>query len=79
MRIARLPHLAVYSFAAIHLLLFSICSVSSGHIYRTNDAVVVEGFCGVGPASPPQRSLPVAAIVGGSEAIPNSWPFIVIS
>jgi hypothetical protein len=35
--------------------------------------------CGVGPPSPPQRSLPVAAVVGGSEAIPNSWPFIVIT
>jgi hypothetical protein len=79
MRMARLPQLAVFSFAAIHLLLFSICPVSSGRIYRTNDAVVVEGSCGVGPALPPQRSLPVAAIVGGSKAIPNSWPFIVIS
>jgi hypothetical protein len=33
--------------------------------------------CGVGPESPPQRSTPVVGIVGGSEAIPNSWPFIV--
>ncbi|XP_046459628.1 trypsin-like [Daphnia pulex] len=149
MRMSRLPHLAIFFFAAsVHLLLFSICPVSS-RIYRTNDAVVIEvddvrpstfanrnfanpapipmmyavnpytillsqpysNFpfwpyplyqqpasssvpdvedvaatsseskqqkinCGVGPPSPPQRSLPVAAIVGGSEAIPNSWPFI---
>ena len=33
--------------------------------------------CGVGPASPPQRSTPVVGIVGGSEAVPNSWPFLV--
>jgi hypothetical protein len=33
--------------------------------------------CGVGPASPPQRTTPTVSIVGGSQAIPNSWPFIV--
>nr|CAH0107899.1 unnamed protein product [Daphnia galeata] len=33
--------------------------------------------CGVGPASPPQRSTPTVGIVGGSEAVPNSWPFVV--
>jgi hypothetical protein len=33
--------------------------------------------CGVGPATPPQRSTPVVGIVGGSDAVPNSWPFIV--
>ena len=33
--------------------------------------------CGVGPSSPPQKSIPTVSIVGGSEAIPNSWPFIV--
>nr|CAH0107898.1 unnamed protein product [Daphnia galeata] len=33
--------------------------------------------CGVGPASPPERSTPVVGIVGGTEATPNSWPFIV--
>jgi hypothetical protein len=42
-KMARLPQLAVFSlFAAIHLLLFSICP-ASGRIYRTNDAVVIEG------------------------------------
>jgi hypothetical protein len=40
---ARLPQLAVFSFAALHLLLFSICPVSSSRIYRTSDAVVIEG------------------------------------
>ncbi|EFX79657.1 hypothetical protein DAPPUDRAFT_104231 [Daphnia pulex] len=39
---ARLPHLAFFSFAAVHLLLFSICCPVSGRIYRTNDAVVIE-------------------------------------
>jgi hypothetical protein len=40
---SRLPHLAIFSFAAaVHLLLFSICPVS-GRIYRTNDPVVIEG------------------------------------
>ncbi|EFX79655.1 hypothetical protein DAPPUDRAFT_104233 [Daphnia pulex] len=148
MRMSRLQQLAVFSFAVVHLLLFSICPVRS-RIYQTSDAVVIEvddvrpstfanrnsGFpppipmmyainpytgllsqpysnfpiwpyplyqpasssvpdvkdvaatssdsrqqtfaCGVGPPSTPQRSLPIAAIVGGSEAIPNSWPFIV--
>ncbi len=33
--------------------------------------------CGVGPASPPQRKTPTVGIVGGSEAVPNSWPFVV--
>jgi hypothetical protein len=33
--------------------------------------------CGVGPDSPPQRNFPVIEIVGGTEAVPNSWPFIV--
>jgi hypothetical protein len=33
--------------------------------------------CGVGPASLPQRTTPVVGIVGGSNAIPNSWPFMV--
>jgi hypothetical protein len=34
--------------------------------------------CGVGPASPPQRSFPAdVRILGGSEAVPNSWPFLV--
>jgi hypothetical protein len=33
--------------------------------------------CGVGPASPPQRSFPDVRIVGGSEAVSNSWPFVV--
>jgi hypothetical protein len=33
--------------------------------------------CGVGPASPPQRKTPTVGVVGGSEAVPNSWPFIV--
>ncbi|XP_046645978.1 chymotrypsinogen A-like isoform X3 [Daphnia pulicaria] len=152
---ARLPQLAVFSFAALHLLLFSICPVSSSRIYRTSDAVVIEvsdmvasdlaeqipsarfarsnfGYpgpipanpytglyylpypnlpfwpyplynkptissvsadvkdfaatspdsrqqkiaCGVGPASPPQRTTPTVSIVGGSQAIPNSWPFV---
>lgn len=40
-------------------------------------------YCGDGPASPPMRSItpgitpPIVSIVGGTEAIPNSWPFIV--
>jgi hypothetical protein len=42
MRMSRLQHLTVFSVAAVHLLLFSICPVSS-RIYRTNDAVVIEG------------------------------------
>lgn len=33
--------------------------------------------CGVGPDSPPQRQTPTVSIVGGTEAIPNSWLFIV--
>jgi hypothetical protein len=33
--------------------------------------------CGVGPASPPKRKTPTVGVVGGSEAVPNSWPFIV--
>jgi hypothetical protein len=33
--------------------------------------------CGVGPESPPQRQTPTVGIVGGTEAIPNSWPFVV--
>ncbi|EFX79670.1 hypothetical protein DAPPUDRAFT_319398 [Daphnia pulex] len=33
--------------------------------------------CGVGPASPPQRKNPTVGVIGGSEAKPNSWPFIV--
>ncbi|XP_046459639.1 chymotrypsinogen A-like isoform X2 [Daphnia pulex] len=33
--------------------------------------------CGVGPASPPKRKTPTVGVVGGSEATPNSWPFIV--
>jgi hypothetical protein len=41
---ARLPQLAVFSFAAVHLLLFSIFPPSvSGRIYRTSDAIVIEG------------------------------------
>ncbi len=31
--------------------------------------------CGRGPATSPQRT--TVGIVGGSEAVPNSWPFIV--
>ncbi|EFX79661.1 hypothetical protein DAPPUDRAFT_244721 [Daphnia pulex] len=151
---ARLQPLAVFSFAAVHLLLFSICPVSS-RIYETNDAVIIEvtdiarakdfglsttnfGFpgpipmayavnpymglyyqqqqpnfpfwpypllkpasislsaadvdkvtatsadsrqqniaCGVGPDAPPQRFFPDVSIVGGTEAVKNSWPFIV--
>lgn len=33
--------------------------------------------CGVGPASPPKQKPPTVGIVGGSEAIPNSWTFVV--
>jgi hypothetical protein len=33
--------------------------------------------CGVGPSSPPEKNIPTVGIVGGSEAKPNSWPFIV--
>jgi hypothetical protein len=33
--------------------------------------------CGVGPDSPPQRNTPTVGIVGGTEAVPNSWPFVV--
>jgi hypothetical protein len=39
---ARLQHFALFSWAAVHLLLFSICPVSS-RIYQTSDAVVIEG------------------------------------
>ncbi|EFX79664.1 hypothetical protein DAPPUDRAFT_244718 [Daphnia pulex] len=148
---ARLPYLAVFAFAVVHLLLFSICqAVISSRIYRTNDAVVIEvddvtpstlanrnygnlppipmmyainpytgllsqpypnypfwpyphlykpiiSFsdvenvtaatsadsrqqkipCGVGPDAPPQRKTPEVGIVGGTEAKPNSWPFMV--
>ncbi|EFX79663.1 hypothetical protein DAPPUDRAFT_244719 [Daphnia pulex] len=157
---ARLPqHLAVFFLAVVHLLLFSICPVSS-FVYRTKDAIVIEvsrgrdlieqqwtslassafanpelipmmddvnpypsdmdhqrqpdpslsrpyplvdpttnNFpdvedaitfqtvkqtiaCGVGPPSPPQRSQSSSSnaterIVGGTNAMPNSWPFIV--
>ncbi|EFX79667.1 hypothetical protein DAPPUDRAFT_225026 [Daphnia pulex] len=147
---ARLQHLAVLFFAAVHLLLGFICPVSS-RIYRTNDAVVIEvddvrpplspsamrnsgilppipmmyavnpytglsyqpypnfpfwpyplykpasSFsdnaddvtatspnsrqqniaCGKGPDAPPQRKTPDVGIVGGSDAVKNSWPFIV--
>nr|CAH0107901.1 unnamed protein product [Daphnia galeata] len=38
---SRLPHFALFFSAAVHLLLFSICPVSS-RIYETNDAVVIE-------------------------------------
>jgi hypothetical protein len=31
--------------------------------------------CGAGPASPPQRQM--VGIVGGSDALKNSWPFVV--
>ncbi len=43
MRMSQLQHLTLFSFAALHLLLFSICPVSSSRIYRTKDAVVIEG------------------------------------
>ena len=35
--------------------------------------------CGVGPSSGPttQKNLPTLSVVGGSEATPNSWPFVV--
>jgi hypothetical protein len=33
--------------------------------------------CGVGPSSPPEKNIPTVSIVGGSEATPNSWPFVV--
>jgi hypothetical protein len=33
--------------------------------------------CGKGPDAPPQRKNPTVGIVGGSEAVKNSWPFIV--
>jgi hypothetical protein len=34
--------------------------------------------CGVGPSSgPTQKNLPTLSVVGGSEATPNSWPFVV--
>ena len=33
--------------------------------------------CGVGTSSPPQKNIPTVSIVGGSEATPNSWPFVV--
>jgi hypothetical protein len=33
--------------------------------------------CGDGPSSPPERNIPTVSIVGGSEATPNSWPFVV--
>jgi hypothetical protein len=33
--------------------------------------------CGVGPPAPPQRKTPSVGIVGGTEATPNSWPFVV--
>jgi hypothetical protein len=33
--------------------------------------------CGKGPDAPPQRKNPTVGIVGGSDADPNSWPFIV--
>jgi hypothetical protein len=33
--------------------------------------------CGDGPSSPPEKSIPTVSIVGGSEATPNSWPFVV--
>jgi hypothetical protein len=39
---SRLPHFALSLLAAIHLLVFSICPVSS-RIYETNDAIVIEG------------------------------------
>ncbi|XP_046459627.1 trypsin-like [Daphnia pulex] len=148
---SRLQHLTLFSFAAVHLLLFSICPSVSGRIYQTNDAVVIEvddvrpplspsamrnfgnpppnpmmyannpytgllsqpypnfpfwpyyplykpasSFsdaddvtatspesrqqniaCGKGPDAPPQRKNPTVGIVGGSDADPNSWPFIV--
>jgi hypothetical protein len=35
--------------------------------------------CGVGPASPPQCTTPTVSIVGGSEAVPNSWPYFIVS
>jgi hypothetical protein len=38
----QLPRFAIFLLAAVHLLLFSICPVSS-RIYRTKDAVVIEG------------------------------------
>ncbi|XP_046459622.1 serine protease 41-like [Daphnia pulex] len=41
MRMSRLQHLTLFSFAAVHLLLFSICPVS-GRIYRTKDAIVID-------------------------------------
>ncbi|XP_046459623.1 chymotrypsinogen B-like [Daphnia pulex] len=152
MTMARLQHLSLFSFAAVHLLLFSICPSVSGRIYRTSDAIVIEvddvrpstlanrnsgnpplipmayasvnpytgllsqpypNFpfwpyyplyqpassisdhvenatatsadsirqqtiaCGVGPDLPPKRKNPTVGIVGGSDATPNSWPFIV--
>ena len=33
--------------------------------------------CGKGPDAPPQRKTPTVGIVGGSDAVENSWPFIV--
>ncbi|XP_046645985.1 trypsin alpha-like isoform X2 [Daphnia pulicaria] len=150
---SRLSRLVVFFFAAVHLLLFSICPSVSGRIYRTSGAVVIEvddvkpplspsamrnfgnpptnpmmyavnpytglmsqpypnfpfwpyppyplykpasSFsdaddvtatspesrqeniaCGKGPDAPPQRKTPTVGIVGGSDAVENSWPFIV--
>ncbi|EFX79662.1 hypothetical protein DAPPUDRAFT_244720 [Daphnia pulex] len=64
---ARLPqHLAVFLLAVVHLLLFSICPVSS-FIYRTKDAVVMEGLTIVGL----KRTTSYPVFCGGSIISPS--------